>query len=736
MQGSATTELQHLLSTSPEGFQGNFRNTAAVAHAQLQALRDSGDTGCLFLRTVLEITQHQQATPQSEELMFHCITGFRHVLLTKWNTFSPVFRGAVRDYFLRLGGVSHFSRTTRMASYNASATFWKRQWQEEKLVHAQQQRPEEHALLETIRSLQQQLQITQLNGKTELFAYLEAGLAQPGPQMLEAATFLSILVGEFAGKSASNYNMPLEFHKRAHLDFGTDWLDKSLQMSMHALSQVVNMITTKPDIDDFQEELVLAIVQLTIDIIGWDFVDAWDSSVIGMSIIARTVIRPPDSWREYLMHPEFVKAVFNVHGVIVHTRPKLGHSLRQLLLLLASVHGPMFKSTDERKAFASFLLEGILGLLSTATTAAAQESSELLDTFSMISRLIVNYKMSILVQLSLITQLFQGMAMIGRHLLHENLKECESVRGDTEIMEHREWREDALTLLLEGIVMACGDPWLLYSGNEEQRNSARAALASTLGPLYAEFVTCRIRMARLEEQYLTLYEAELDEVREDIFAIDLEDEMASLSNVGRLDLSAALACLSTLFQQLVPQLQSLWDGNVGGVTPDAAGLLEESRLVTMYIGHLLTDDNNGESPQVPDSIVIACQNDGAVSNAIVQAVQSVHQFAQFQASKIAANPADPRLSPLLAKSFLWFLNRWAPAYILPVGYSEATPRSPILQSWSSPEAVQEAVFFCQTLSLHYHCYWPHERQLQENAATLLFSMARRCPKVCRCCCRW
>lgn len=432
------------------------------------------------------------------------------------------------------------------------------------------------------------------------------------------------------------------------------------------------------------------------------------------------------------MHPEFIKAVFHAHGVIVHKRPKLGHSLRQLLLLLASVHGPMFKNIDERKAFANFLLEGVLGLLSTATSAAARESSELLDTFSMISRLITNYKISILNELPLMAQLFQGMAAIGRHLLQENVMECESVRGDLDCMEHREWREEALALLLEGIVMVCGDPWLLYSGNEKARKSAQATLATTLGPLYAEFVTCRTRMARMEEHYLTAHETELDELREEIFAVDLEEEMASLSHVGRLDLPAALACLSSLFHQLVPQLQSLWDGNVGGVSPEAAGLLEESRLVTMYIGHLLTDDNHGESPQIPDSIVIACQNgDASVTSAIVSAVQTLHQFAQFQASKIAAHPADPRLSPLLAKSFLWFLNRWAPAYILPVGYSNAdsSNKSPILLSWFSPETVQEAVFFCVTLSLHYHCYWPHERQVQENAAKLLLNMAKRCSKM-------
>ena len=325
--------------------------------------------------------------------------------------------------------------------------------------------------------------------------------------------------------------------------------------------------------------------------------------------------------------------------------------------------------------------------------------------------------------------LHQGVAQIGQHLLQENLKECEAANGDLECMENREWREEALALLLEGIVMMCCDPWLLYSGSEESRKSAQAALATTLGPLYAEFVNCRVRMARLEEQYLTAHETELDEVREEIFAVDLEEEMTSLANVGRLDLSASLACLSSLFQQLVPQLQSLWEGNVGVVSPEAAGLLEESRLVTLYIGHLLTDDNAGEAPVIPDNIIVACQNGDSVTNAIVSAIQTIQHFAHFQVSKIAAHPADPRLSPLLAQSFLWFLNRWAPAYILPVDYGASKIPSSILTAWAAPEAVQEAVSFILTLCLHYHCYWPLERQVQENASLLLHSLSKRCTKM-------
>ena len=732
-QISASSELQQLLLTPPQNFKGNSHNTAAVAHFALQSLRDSGDARFLFLRTILELSLYPAR--DTEELLFHCITGCRHVVLAKWNTFSDSFRKVVRDYFMALGGKDQasMSRTIRLAYYNASVSFWKRQWNETATnasSSAPPLRAEEKSILESIVAQQHQLQMTQFNTKGDLFHYLDGIIVQPSA-MSSAASYLAILVGEFAGKSASNYNMPLEFHKQAHANFEKDgWLDRSLQMSMKALSQVVTMITSSDPSSSIDEDLALAVVQVTIDVIAWEFgTTAWDQGGFPHSGGAKSLIRPPVAWREVLMQPDFVKAVFHVHNLHHAKSPKLAHGIRQLLLLLTSRSGPMFQSPDERKTFCTYLLEGILGLLTTSTSAAAQESSELLDTLSMTSRLIMNYKLSLLLEMPLMHNLHQGVAAIGCHLVQENLKECESVKGDLESMENREWREEALALLLEGIVLMCNDPLLVYSGSEESRKAAQAAFARTLGPLYAEFVACRVRMARLEEQYLTAHETELDEIREEIYAVDLEEEMTSLANVGRLDLSSSLACLSSLFQQLVPQLQSLWEGSVGVVSPEAAGLLEESRLVTLYIGHLLTDDCAGETPAVPDSIITSCQDSDVVTNSIVSAVQTIQHFAQFQVSKIGVHPADPRLSPLLAHSFLWFLNRWAPAYILPVDYGSSRNPSSILSAWSGTESVQEPVSFIVTLCLHYHCYWPLERQVQESAASLLLSLAKRCTKM-------
>ena len=762
-------DLRQVLATPQPGAAPNA-NTNVIPHAALQALRDEGDSRFLFLRTILEISGlvAEQSQPQSqrmvaqqnEELLFHCVTGMRHVVLMKWKAFYGPFRRLVRDYFMVLGSCCNstdtsapiFGRTIRLALFNASTSFWKRQWNEESNNNTSASNttmsPAEQTLMEIIHTQQQQsqtqsslrLQIPDLQSKEDLFRFLDAAMITPGLKMASAAGYLNILVGEFVGKSASQYNMPLEFHKRAHTTFEQDgWLDRSLQMSMKALSEVVGMLNSSTTIEKAKEDLALAIVQLTIDIIGWEFgSNAWDSGGFP-TIRGSALVKPPVAWRSVLVQPEFVKAIFLVHSRVAHynnnnsgqpsSSPELGHSIRQLILLLASLFGPIFPTPEDQTTFASFLLEGILHLLTISTKTIAEqheESSELLDTLSMISRLIVNYKLTILVQLPQMQSLLQGMADLGRYLLQENLKECQSVQGDMDSMDHREWRDEALTLLVEGIVLLCSDPWLLYSGSEDSRKAAQAALATTLGPLYTEFVTCRTKMAYLEETYLMANETDLDEVREEIYAVDMEEEMTSLAAMGRLDLQASLSCLSAFFGQMVPQLQALWDSpTTNAVTAEAAGILEQSRLVTLYIGHLLTDENAGETRVIPDAIISTCQDNQAACDAVVSAVQLLQQFAEYQVSKITANPSDQRLSPLLAKTFLWFFNRWAPAYILPDVYGSSKTPSTIALAWSNPERVQQAISFLITLCIHYNCYWSQEGQVQEIAALMLLSLAKR-----------
>lgn len=801
---SAVAELQQFLATPPPSSSSSphasrSHNAIATAHAQLQALRDSGDVHHLFLRSLMEIgASNSQLKSQQdhEELLFHCITGCRHVILLRWKSLGSLLRKAIREYFLCQGSLpSKVSRTIQAAYWNACASFWKRSWVEDLSSHPlnnndgdKSSSSQENTLVE---HLHQAMRIMASSSSATAFIAPLINMESPGhllqhlqhiltttndhsssPAVVaNASRFLSVLVGEFAGKSASQYHLPLEFHKQAHQVFERGiimtsttneqqvqqviGLNQCLFMSMNALGQWVPRLldtttntSTPPSLD---EDVGLALVQLTIDVIGWEWgaEEAWDTTGGTSSGTTRTLVRPPVQWKDIVLQPDFVKAIFQVHHVqwqqqqqqqqagaatnpsynnnMNQQRLNLLHALRQLIILLASLTGSIFTSNEERQHFCNILLEGTLNLLQTPNITTEENFPLLNASLSIVARLFINFKMSILAHLPMLPTVLERIATIGRQLLQDNWQECQEAAGDLELMIHRDWREEGLRLILEGLVILCGDSWLLYSGSEDFRTSARAALGRSLGPLYVDFVTCRMKMSRLEEMFYMANETELDEVREEISAVDLEEEMASLANVGRLSLGDALGCLSARFQQLIPQIQSLWEGSVVVVTPEAVGLLEESRLVTMYVGHLLTDDNEGETPVIPDTVFAACQQNESITPAVVAAVQTLQQFAQFQATKIAQHPGDPRLSPLLAREFLWFFHRWAPAYILPIDYgASGGAGNTVAQAWASPEKVQESASFVVTLCIHYHCYWPQERQVQETASLLLQAMAKRC----------
>ncbi|CAN0505526.1 unnamed protein product, partial [Ectocarpus sp. 12 AP-2014] len=136
---------------------------------------------------------------------------------------------------------------------------------------------------------------------------------------------------------------------------------------MELLGETVKAVATpKALLDTSVLELVTTVVNVCAEVLSWEFkyVEAWQIPP------AQQLIRPGPRWRAYLVRPDFLGAVFNVYhrvrvsGEAVRLRGTAGpggtlpHALRQLLLQLSSVHGDIFENDDQRKAYASFLVEG------------------------------------------------------------------------------------------------------------------------------------------------------------------------------------------------------------------------------------------------------------------------------------------------------------------------------------------------------------------------------------------
>ena len=104
-------------------------------------------------------------------------------------------------------------------------------------------------------------------------------------------------------------------------------------------------------------------------------------------------------------------------------------------------------------------------------------------------------------------------------------------------------------------------------------------------------------------------------------------------------------------------------------------------------------------------------------------------LSEFQASKVAANPADPNLSPFLSDQLLQFFTRFSFVYVAPnlsnYDSSLLSSNSPLLTTlFGTPASAHRFVNFSIFLSMHYICYWPQEKDVVNSSNALLLAVCK------------
>lgn len=835
---SAILEIKQLLAT-PTAIHSQNQNSITIAHNALENLRNTGDTNFLFLRTILELIQLQQRNNNNsnileEELLFHCITGCRYVLLLKrWNTANTntiQFYKCVRDYFMFLGNIlGPYSKVCQLACYVTCVSFWKCIWAdgESKSNHDETT----HSTSSTTINDEQRRQFIQImeqqvsfattastisptaitlplfQSKNDFFRYFETMIQQPQPIIPKFYYYLLIdcMVNEFdvagtstkaVSSSSTSYNnnyykLPIEFHKQVHLLFEKQNLLQCLLLSINGLDEICKSLsTTTMNVDT--TNYIHIVIKLISNILSWEFGSGSNDNSSTTS--TTTSIRLPIEWRvSHITQPDFCNAIFTIHDTIMNasnieiqqqqqsqSQKSLTHDIRQLIVLLSSMNSSIFESTEQRKNYMIILCEGTYKMLQQSfesfvhsslsshndTDNSDVESVYLFDCIQLVTNIISNFRLSLLIEISTIIfiPLLQLITNIGCQLIQDQMNECQqrhhlmqqqnqsSLYDYNDDSSYFEYRDNALSLLLNCIVLLCDDPWLLYTCTDSAiRHQVQVSLSDILNPLYEKFITCRIKIISFQEQAIHSKSSTnnhdddvYDEIHEYITEVDLIEEIESISIIGRLNLNTSIVSLSNLFAMIMPQLQTIWENDdtnadANSITPYVAGLLEEARLLTMYVSYLLTDSNDGESPTIPDTILMACQYDQTSnSNTLVanisSAIEALLRLANLQVQKISANQSNPRLSPLLASTFLTFLHRWVPAYIIyPTEYcssSKSYAGNPLVLEWANTtsnnrnEKAMQVITFCTSMCFNYQCHWPLETSVQEWTSKLLLSIAR------------
>jgi len=409
------------------------------------------------------------------------------------------------------------------------------------------------------------------------------------------------------------------------------------------------------------------------EVCGWD----WNPSAsIGRLSFSdnkpKTAITPPAQWREFLLTPSLYSTVFSLVLSPRHTQHKhLVPELRKLLLQMASFKGDgLFPKEDDGKGrmeYAKAMLDGVCGMWHSLTAEGGglengAFENACFDICAISERLSKNLGLEIMSKLGGFQDFLRGIATMAEQMYKGVAEAVQNVfDGDLEMLVgSEEWKLDCYDMLTSSIAYLVDDT-----------DSITAETVNSISAVYKNFIVGRLMISRAEERRNAVLGTDLDEVREDIAEDELNEQLITISQIGRVDLLSSLTILVEAFTNTLNNLKSLFSGVVGGgtntgvVTPDAAALLEEARILIMAMGFLMTDANDGESPAIPAIILQINLRQPNCAVALQSMVGLLIQLGQHQATQIRATPDDPNLSPYLAHTILWFFSRFVPPYIIP-----------------------------------------------------------------------
>ncbi|CAM9400550.1 unnamed protein product [Ascophyllum nodosum] len=641
-----------------------FPTNPKEAEAALMELRRS--------EHAIEVSKTILGQSQVPMAQFHALLALQEVVLARWESVPHADRRSLKAFlwdFISREWSRRLERSVASQALRTFCVFWRRGWAGE--------------TEET---------------KLSLFALLRQGVNEGGFAALRSAKALYALVSEFSSTRATALGLPLEFFKITHAAFDKIGLDQSLALSMELLGEAVKAVADPEALADASVvELVTTAVNVCAEVLSWEFkyVEAWQIPS------AQQLITPGPRWRQYLIRPDFLGVVFQVyHRVRVRGNSSssggsLPHSLRQLLLQLSSVHGHIFEDEDQRRAYASFLVEGTAAVLSSplvagkgthgggrsvAEAAADEEAQadEYIGIASMAMRLVSNFKLASLAPLECFGGFAQQLASLSSRMLHESA----ALAGQDDYLEDgKAWRDETFALLLEAWVAMADDP-LVRSGKDP---ALRKGMEDTTFPLYEQYVAHELAVSRAEAEASVGQEE--DDEEEEIGAADKDEQMCAAACLGRLSPARALATVDLQMRGVSETLACLFEtGSVNGraallpgglgLSPEATGVMEQSRTIVVLATHLVADKDDGDA-MVPEVLHDAFLADERAADLLVQLVRSLLKVLEMHATLLgrgiggqggqgrAPVSVSPLLSPYLGGALLWSLTRWASAYLLP-----------------------------------------------------------------------
>ncbi|ETV68386.1 hypothetical protein, variant [Aphanomyces astaci] len=475
------------------------------------------------------------------------------------------------------------------------------------------------------------------------------------PSNLVGIKLLLAFVTEMRGASDKKTRamfQPVAFHTSCRQALEKDGLVQILALAVH-------LITHQPSPQALEH-----VYLLTVELLQW-FEAPSDSTSILLAVDPR--------WKPYLVQASFVQAIFQAYTT--HRSHGLwSHTIRQVLILLASVTGSIFDSPDHHVAYITWIFHGALFIFHHPLPSNVER--EVIDMCQLTYRLVSNW--SSLNDPALADPLVSEVARLSCLLLQSALQEADEDGGEVWQMEGLDVLMDAWSLLTAPFATAALPP----------PPTIQAASAQVVR-LYLQV---RLRLVCRSDDN----DAEEDEDIELNVAKTLEEQLGLVASLARLNAPQNLSlCLSLLVEtaneRRTHTTKSLDDESFRHV-------LDKLHFVILFTGIVIADEYKGEKPAVPWSM--------EATLSVVE--QLVHGVLTLLAEEIQAVQVAPqRESPYLSEQLLSTATR------LHVTYFDIFPS----------KSADMVALYCQSATV-YLTHWYMQPHVIQNVVELLLALPK------------
>ncbi|KAL0485903.1 nuclear protein export protein Xpo4 [Acrasis kona] len=433
---------------------------------------------------------------------------------------------------------------------------------------------------------------------------------------------LSSMVTEFSTQKSSEINVTWEYHEKARSAFQSDMLPDCFQVSTSA----IKLSLTNNNVD-----LAHSALSLLLEVLTWDFstFDVANASTqvrrARRSRTQSTVVNPPTHWAPKLADVNLVNMLVECHNKFRGDNVTM--TARQSLIQLASLSKRMFRTVEDQLSFLTSIMNAIFTMCQSSLSILSQNIQtkndelaykvglELYDCSQALLRIFTNFDPTIVSKLTNITQVLDQTAQLT----------CDLITITTlteELIYH-----DALSFLL--------DAWSVISISDALNTSNHCLR------IFTSYVDSRVNMNR------STFDDTNDDC-EDCYL--LEESLTSLAVIARKNAAQSLTHLHNHFTRIGATLIVAFSHTA---VPDE--LFDQLEWIFDFIGYVVCDDAQGESPIIPQELINCCKS----SSILFTLMQKVLEYSNMEREHYQKS------SPRIAEKYMWLLKRWMPTYLMP-----------------------------------------------------------------------